>query len=106
MSEIYTPDDISIFQQHELSSIEDPNFDIVSVFDNSNEYYRIASREKLTKKYLTYDNNWPDSETGVDDPPGHGNMDPFRFSNILSGTKAKNQYIRFYSTTSPFNVYV
>ena len=73
LAEIYTPDDISRIQQHQLSSIKDPNFDIVSVFDNSNEYYRIASRENSTKNILhMIIIGQQDSETGVDDPPGHG----------------------------------
>ena len=105
LAQLYNDTDAS-HPQLDLATITDSNFDIESVVVSGTEYYRIASRENTRDKYLTYANGWSSLlPSYADDPTGHGSLDPMYFDDILTGTSAKNQYIRFFSTTSPFNLH-
>jgi len=90
-----------------LTSITNRYFDIVSVVEHENdvEYYRILSKEHATDRILTYGNAWTDGG-GTDHPIGDGSVDPLYFENELVGTTAaQQQLVRFFSTTSPYDVY-
>ena len=95
--------------QLDLATITDSNFDIESVLDTDTaiRYYRILSREHTSRRYLTYSGSgWKSGEgSATEDPTGHGDLDPLYFEHLLTGNSSKNQYIRFFSITSPHSVY-
>lgn len=80
-------------------------FDIESVVDSDTVYYRILSKQATSDRILTYLNGWIGDAGGTDHPTGHDSVDPCLFDNVLTGASAKDQYIRFFSTTSPYSVY-
>jgi len=80
-------------------------FDIESVTEGGVQYYRILSKQHTSDRILTYSNGWIGDAGGTDHPTGHDSVDPCLFDDVRTGTSAKDQYIRFFSTTSPFGVY-
>lgn len=80
-------------------------FDIESVVDSDTVYYRILSKQVNSDRILTYTNGWIGDSGGTDHPTGDDSVDPCLFDDVRTGTSAKEQYIRFFSATSPYGVY-
>lgn len=105
LSRVYNTDNGNLAHAVEANKY----FDIESVIDADTqiEYYYILSKQHTSNRYLSYTDAWTttNSDGTGDNPIGDEVLDPITFKNKLVGANAKNQYIRFFSTTPPHSVY-
>jgi len=89
-----------------------PYFDIETIIDadTQDKYYQIISKQHTSSRYLSYTGlKWTtitsDGSTAPEHPTGHGTIDPIYFQHLWTHPQVRGQYIRFFSTTSPYSVY-